>query len=72
MHATDLLFKQEDTEAILLVDATNAFNSLNCLSALHNIQRLCPSLGTALINSYREPTELFVDGDVLYSREGTT
>ena len=72
VHATDQLFKQEDTEAILLVDATNAFNSLNRLSALHNIQRLCPSLATALINTYREPTELFVDGDVLYSREGTT
>lgn len=25
-----------------------------------------------LINSYRQPTELFVDGDVLYSEEGTT
>ena len=72
VHAADLLFKQEDTEAILLVDATNAFNSLNRLSALHNIRRLCPSLATALINSYREPTELFVDGDVLYSCEGTT
>ena len=72
VHATDLLFKQEDTEAILLVDTTNAFNFLNRLSALHNIQRLCPSLATALINSYGEPTELFVDGDVLYSREGTT
>lgn len=72
MHAVDLLFKQEETEAILLVDATNAFNSLNRLAALHNICRLCPSLATALINSYREPTELFVDGDVLYSSEGTT
>ncbi len=27
---------------------------------------------TILINTYREPTELFVDGDVLLSREGTT
>ena len=72
MHATNQLFKQEETEAILLVDATNAFNSLNRLSALHNIRRLCPSLATALINCYRVPTEHFVDGDVLYSCEGTT
>lgn len=72
VHAVDSLFQQEETEAILLVDASNAFNSLNRLSALHNINRLCPSLATALINSYRAPTELFVDGDVLYSSEGTT
>lgn len=68
IHTVDSLFQQE---AILLVDASNAFNSLNHLSALHNIRRLCPSLATALINSYRAPTELFVEGEVLYLREGT-
>ena len=72
VHAVNSLFQQEETEAILLVDDSNAFNSLNCLSALHNIRQLCPSLATALINSYRAPTEVFVDGDVLYSSEGTT
>ena len=72
VHAVDSLFQQDDTEAILLVDASNAFNSLNRLSALHNIRHLCPSLATALINTYRAPTELFIDGDVLYSSEGTT
>ena len=50
----------------------DASNALNHLSALHNIRQLCPSLATALINSYRAPTELFVDGDVLLSSEGTT
>ena len=54
------------------MDASNAFNSLNRLSAVHNIRRLCSSLGTALINSYKAPTELCIDGDVLYSSEGTT
>ena len=52
------------------MDASNAFNSLDHLSALHNIHRLCLSLATALINSYRAPTKLFVEGDVLYSSEG--
>ena len=56
----------------MLVDAKNAFNSLNYLSALHNICQQCPSLATVLINSYRTPTQVFVDGDVLYSCEGTT
>ena len=48
---------------MLLVDASNAFNSLNLQVALHNI---CPPLATILVNTYRAPTELFVDGDVLY------
>ena len=38
VHAVDSLFQQEETEAILLVDASIAFNSLNRLSALHNIR----------------------------------
>ena len=65
-------FESNDTEAVLLVDATNAFNSLNRQSALHNIRRLCPPLATVLINTYRAPTELFVDGDTILSQEGTT
>ena len=72
VHAVRTLFYREEAEALLLVDASNAFNSLNRQTALHNIQRLCPSLATALINTYRAPSELYVHGDVLLSREGTT
>ena len=68
-HQATTLFQQEDTAAILFVDATNAFNSLN---PKHNICHLCPSLITVLINTYRAPTKLFVDGTMLYSSEGTT
>ena len=39
---------------------------------LLNIQRLCSFLATILINTYRAPSELFVDGDVLLSQEGMT
>ena len=55
VHAVDALFQRDETEAILLVDASNAFNSLKRLSALHNIHRLRPSPATALINTYRAP-----------------
>ena len=72
MHAVRSFFHSEETEALLLIDASNAFNSLNRETTLHNIQRLCPSLVTALINTYRAPSELYVDGDVLFSQEGTT
>ena len=72
VHATRSAFESDESEAALLVDATNAFNALNRQAALHNIRRLCPPIATILINSYRSPTELFVDGDVILSQEGTT
>ena len=55
-----------------MVDAANAFNSLNRSSALHNIRHLCPELATIIINCYREPVDLFVGGTTLLSQEGTT
>ena len=72
VHAVRTAFESDENEAVLLADASNAFNSLNRQVALHNIQRLCPPLATILINTYRDPTELFVDGDVILSQEGTT
>ena len=57
---------------MLLVDATNAFNNLNRQSALTNISSLCPPTGTLLINMYRAPSDLFIDGDIILSLEGTT
>ena len=72
VHAMKETFLNDETEAVLLVDASNAFNSLNREAALHNIQHLCPTLSTILINIYCEATELFVDGTVLFFEEGTT
>ena len=65
-------FHFDDVNAVLLVDASNAFNSLNREAALNNIQYVCPTLAKFLINTYREPTELFLDGITLFSEEGTT
>ena len=59
-------------EAVLLVDAMNAFNSLNRQVALQNILRLCPSIALAKVNIYRADAQLFVDGEIIYSREGMT
>ena len=65
-------FQESDTEAALLVDARNAFNTLNRSIALHNVRHLCPPFSTILINSYRAHSDLYIDGEVLYSQEGTT
>ena len=66
------MFESSETEAIILVDATNAFNSLNRQVALRNIRHLCPPLSKILINTYREDVRLFIDGETLLSQEGTT
>ena len=66
------MFTQPNTEAVLLVDATNAFNCLNRKVALQNILRICPSVALALVNCYRSDARLFVGGEVILSSEGTT
>ena len=48
----------------MYVDASNAFNSLNRVVALHNIQHF-PQFAPILLNTYRDPACLFVDGKVL-------
>ena len=40
VHSVCESFLQDDTEAALLVDASNTFNSINRLLALHNIRHL--------------------------------
>ncbi|KAL5486419.1 hypothetical protein EMCRGX_G018891 [Ephydatia muelleri] len=69
LHCREAIFS---SDAVLLVDAMNAFNQLYRQAALHNIRYLCPSIATVIINTYREPTDLFVDGNSILSQEGTT
>ena len=72
VHSIRDAFLEDNTEAALLVDASNAFNSINRMSALLNIRHLCPSISKILINCYRAPTNLFIEDDTIYSQEGTT
>ena len=67
-------FDQEEVEGLLFVnvDASNAFNSLNRALMLQNIQAICPSLATCVINLYRGNAELFVGGETILSTKGTT
>ena len=66
IHAMRQLFQDDTSEAVILVDDTNAFNSLNREAALHNIKYLCPSLATVLINTYRGATQLFIEDKTLF------
>jgi len=73
VHAMRSIFQHADTEGCLLVDASNAFNSLNRKAALHNVSILCPPLSPVLINTYRAPVRMIVAGSgEISSTEGTT
>ena len=73
IHAMKKIFDEETTDAVILVDASNAFNRLNRRAALHNVQYLCPPFATILINTYRLPARLFLSGGAeISSEEGTT
>ena len=44
IHAMHTIFEDEKTEAVLLVDAANAFDSVNSQVFLHSICIICPSM----------------------------
>ena len=74
IHAVRKIFEEEATEAILLVDAENAFNALNRNTALRNLRYTCPELFTYILNTYRQEADLFIanSDDLIQSQEGTT
>ena len=67
IHSIRDHFRNPEVEAVLLVDATNAFNSLNREVAIENAKHLCPTVATALFNFYCCPSELFCDKNILWS-----
>ena len=74
VHALRRIFNDTETDAVILVDADNAFNRLNRQTALHNIQYTCPEMAAYIINTYREPAKLIISNsdEELMSEEGVT
>ena len=76
IHAMRQIFDKDDTEALLLVDAENAFNNLNRRAALHNIKELCPAFHRYLANTYQIHAKMIINGrektDHILSEEGST
>ena len=73
IHSLRTIFQQEETEAVMLIDASNAFNSINRKAFLHNVKVICPSIATFTNNCYSSPARLFVVGGTeIQSAEGTT
>ena len=66
-------FEEDGCEAVLLVDADNAFNRLNREMALKTINQKCHVLFKYLHNSYNTPSNLYLnDGSYMLSKEGVT
>ena len=72
VHAMREIFANTDTHGVLLVDATNAFNSLHRKTAIHNMKFICPALAIVLANTYQSPVRMFISGGEVLSCEGTT
>ena len=72
VHSVREQFLNAKTEAALLVGASNAFNTFDRMSGLHNVRHSCPTVFTILINTYRATSDLYIEGEMLYSQEGTT
>ena len=77
IHAMNKMYSQHCTSddwGVLLVDASNAFNSLNRAALLWNARILWPWCSRFLFNTYSGWAALVVHGseEFLYSREGVT
>ena len=51
-----------DLDGFLLIDAENAFNSINRKVMLHNSKSIFPIIATHIINCYTTPPRLFIVG----------
>ena len=76
IHAISKTFDDNanDGWGVLLIDATNAFNSLSRDAAIWNARVLWPRCSRYLFKSYRGYSMLLIRGveDCIYSREGVT
>ena len=68
-----MISEDKNTDVILLVDASNKFNSLNIKSFLHNMSYLLASIAIFVKSCHSTPSRLFiVGGRKITSKEGTT
>ena len=76
IHSVNRLFNESSMTGcgVLMVDAKNAFNSINRVAGLWNARYLWPRCSRYLFNTYRGHSSLWINGhpDPLYSKEGVT
>ena len=73
IHAMRTIYEDQSAEAVLLVDASNAFSSINRNVFPHNIEVMCPSIARYVKNCYSVNSRLFIiGGGEIQPMEGTT
>ena len=78
IHAMRHIYDEPDCDAVLMVDASNAFNNINRQATIHNTKMKCPSFATYVSNLYSKPAQLFINDrdsntyETIESAEGTT
>ena len=73
IHAMRTIYEDQSAQTVLLVDASNAFNSVNRNVFLLNVEVTCPSIARYVKNCYSVNSRLFIiGGGEIQSMEGTT
>ena len=72
IHSLNDKFNERECQGVLLLDASNAFNTLNRKLALHHTRVFCPVLSTFLDNLYGAHRDLYAEGFLLSGEEGGT
>ena len=73
IHAMRTICEDQSAEAVLLVDTSSAFNSINRNVFFHNAEVICPSIVGYVKNCYSVNSRLFtIGGGEIQSMEGTT
>ena len=72
IHAMHAMYEDKTCEAVLLVDASSALNSINKNVFLHNVTTICPVITIYVKNCYSLHARLFITGgNKIRSCEGT-
>ena len=62
IHTMNRIFESNKTEAILIVEAENAFNLINWKALVHNIEYLCTIIVTFSYSYYALSAWFFIIG----------
>ena len=62
IHAMREVYEEQSAEAVLLVDASNAFSSVNGNVFLHNVEIICPSIVRYVKNCYSLSSHFIIIG----------
>ena len=72
-HAIHAVFEEQSAETVLLVDASNAFSSVNGNAFLQNVEIKCPLIVKYVKNCYSLSNHfIIISGGEIQSIKGTT